>query len=96
MSRIRASLQWRQCSYLALSRLAGPHYGTKRQLRACLATTVPFRSPIQMAPFLPFQSGEEVVFTAETVAQQNGTIVAKQALKFMGTAAAREPATISP
>ena len=43
-----------------------------------------------MAPFLPFQSGEEVVFTAETVAQQNGTVVAKQALKFMGTAAARE------
>jgi len=34
-----------------------------------------------MTLFLPFQNGE-VIFTAETVAQRNGTIVAKQALKF--------------
>ena len=48
--------------------------------RACLATTVLFRSPIQMTFFLPFQSGEKVIFTAETVAQRNGIVIAKQAL----------------
>jgi len=46
-------------------------------LRACLATTVPFRSPIQMTPFLPFQNGEKVIFTAETIVQRNGSVVAK-------------------
>jgi len=54
--------------------------GAYEPLRACLVTTVPFRSPIQMALFLPFQNGEKVVFTAETVVQRNGTVVAKQAL----------------
>ena len=43
-------------------------------------TTVPFRSPIQMTLFLPFQNGENAIFTAETFAQQNGPIFAKQAL----------------
>ena len=41
--------------------------------------TVPFRSPIQIALFLPFRNGEKAIFTAETVAQRNGPIVAKQA-----------------
>jgi len=49
-------------------------------LRACLAATVPFRSPTQMALFLLFQNGE-VIFTAKTAAQWNGTGVAKQALR---------------
>jgi len=34
-----------------------------------------------MSLFLPFQNGEKVIFTAETVAQQNGTVESKQALK---------------
>ena len=37
-------------------------------------TTVQFRSPIQMAFFLPFQNGENGIFTAETVAQRKGPI----------------------
>ena len=31
-------------------------------IRACLDTTVPFRSPIQMPLFLPFQKGKERSF----------------------------------
>jgi len=46
----------------------------KSFLRACLDTTVQFRSPIQMAFFLPFQNGENGIFTAETVAQRKGPI----------------------
>ena len=56
---------------------------TSTTSRACLATTVPFRSPIQMSLFLPFQNGEKVIFTAETVAQWNGTVAAKQALRCL-------------
>jgi len=37
-----------------------------------------------MTLFLPFQNGEKVIFTAETVAQRNGTVVAKQALRWSG------------
>ena len=48
--------------------------------RVCLDAMVPFRSLIQIALFLPFQGGEKVIFTAETVAQRNGPIFAKQAL----------------
>jgi len=33
-----------------------------------------------MTLFLPFQNGERVTFTAETVAQRNGTVAAKEAL----------------
>ena len=44
-----------------------------------MATTVPFRSPIQIALFLPFQN-RDVIFTTETVAQPNGTVIAKQTL----------------
>ena len=40
-----------------------------------------FRFPIQMALFLPFQNGEKVIFTVETVAERNGPISAKQALR---------------
>ena len=36
-------------------------------------TTVPFRSPIQMALSLPFQNGENATSTVETVAQRNGS-----------------------
>lgn len=42
--------------------------------------SVPPPHIIQMAPFLPFQSQEKVIFTAGTAAQRNGTVVAKQAL----------------
>ena len=51
--------------------------------RACLDTTVPFSFLIQMALFLPFQNGEKIIFTAETVAQPNGLIFAKQALSVV-------------
>ena len=50
------------------------------RVRACLDATVPFRSPIQIDLFLPFQNGRKPIFTAETVAQRNGPIFAKQAL----------------
>jgi len=55
--------------------------GSDLRPRACLAATVPFRSPIQMTLSLPFQNGEKVIFTAETVAQRNGTVAAKQVLR---------------
>ena len=51
-------------------------------LRACLDATVPFRSPIQIALFLPFRNGEKPIFTAETVAERNGPIFGKQALSL--------------
>ena len=53
-------------------------------LSACLDTTIPFRSPIQMALFLPFQNGKNSLFTVETVAERNGLIIAKQALSVLG------------
>ena len=34
-----------------------------------------------MALFLPFQNGEKVIFTAETVAQRKGHIFAKQGFR---------------
>ena len=37
-------------------------------LRACLDATLPFRSLIQIVPFLPFQNGGKAIFTAETFA----------------------------
>ena len=42
--------------------------------RACSVGTVPFRSPIQMARFLPFQNGKNTLFTMETVAERNETV----------------------
>ena len=36
--------------------------------RACLDATHPFRSPAQAALFLPSQTGEKVIFAAETAA----------------------------
>ena len=51
-------------------------------LGACLDETVPFRSPIQVAIFLPFQNRENALFIVETVAERNCPIFAKQALKF--------------
>ena len=57
-----------------------PRVGIGEHLRACLAATLPFRSPIQMILSLPFQNGEKVIFTAEMVAQRNGTVAVKQAL----------------
>jgi len=59
---------------------SGPTGAGETFIRACLATTAPFSSPIQMTLFLRIQSGEKVTFTAETVVQRNGTVVAKQAL----------------
>ena len=35
-----------------------------------------------MVLFLPFQNGEKIIFTAETVALRNGTVVTKQALNL--------------
>jgi len=52
-----------------------------RHVKACLAAGVSFRSSIQMTLFVPFQNGEKVIFTAEAVAQRNGTVVTKQALR---------------
>jgi len=49
-------------------------------LRACSDATVPFRSPIGIALFLPFQNGEKAIFTAERIAQRNGLVFDKQAL----------------
>ena len=49
-------------------------------LRACSVGTVPFRSPIQMDRFLPFQNGKNPLFTVETVAERNGTVPTEQAL----------------
>ena len=58
----------------------GVNFVAKRLLRACLDATVPFRSPIQISLFLPFQNGKNALFTVETVAERNGPIFAKQAL----------------
>lgn len=52
---------------------------TEEGLWACLETAVPFRFLIETALFILFQNGE-VIFTAETVTQQNGPIFAKQGL----------------
>ena len=49
-------------------------------VRARLDTIVPFCSSIQIALVLLFQNGEKAIFTAETVAQWNCPIFAKQAL----------------
>jgi len=65
--------------FLLVQLLAHAH-DTHDTLRDCLATTAPLRSPIQMTLFLPFQNGEKIIFTAETITQRNGTVVAKQAL----------------
>ena len=54
-------------------------------LRACSVGTVPFRSPIQMVRFLPFQNGKNPLFTMETVAERNGTVPNEQALKAIYT-----------
>ena len=51
-------------------------------LRACLDATVPFRSPIQIVRFLPFQNGGKAIFTAEMVAQHNGPILPNRPLSF--------------
>jgi len=50
--------------------------------RACSVGTVPFRSLIQMARFLPFQNGKNPLFTVETVAERNGTVPTEQALNW--------------
>jgi len=50
-------------------------------VRACSVGTVPFRSPIQMVRFLPFQNGKNPLFTMETVAERNGTVPTEQALR---------------
>jgi len=50
-------------------------------IRACLDAMVPLRSPIQIILFLPFQNERKPIFTAETVAQRNSPIFAKQALR---------------
>ena len=44
-------------------------------LRACLDTTAPFLSPIQIVFSLPLQNGEKGIFTAATVTQRNGPIL---------------------
>ena len=51
-------------------------------VRPCLDATVPFYSLIQIILFLPFQNGGKAIFTAETVAQPNSPIFAKQALSI--------------
>ena len=38
-----------------------------------------------MALFLPFQNGKNSLFTVETVAERNGPIFAKQALRVKAT-----------
>ena len=40
-----------------------------------------FRFPLKMTLFLPFQNRENVLFTAETVAQRRGPMFAKQAVE---------------
>ena len=52
-------------------------------LSTCLDTKVPFRPPIQIARFLPFQKGKNALFTVETVVERNGTVASKQALKLI-------------
>jgi len=58
-----------------------PPYVIARVLRACLDATVPFRSPIQTARFLPCQDEKNALFTVETVAERDGTVASKQAIK---------------
>jgi len=57
---------------------------TKR-LGACSVGTVPFRSPMQVVRFLPFQNGKNPLFTMETVAERNGTVPTEQALIYLST-----------
>jgi len=49
-------------------------------IRPCSVVTGPFRCPILEYKW-PFQNGEKVISTAETVAQRNGTIATEQGLK---------------
>ena len=55
-----------------------------KKLRACLDTTVPFCSPIQMTLFLPFQNRKNPLFIVEMVAERNSPAFAKQALNDWG------------
>ena len=47
-------------------------------------TTAQSRSPIQMALFLPFQSGKNALFTVETAAELNGPMFATRLLVTVG------------
>lgn len=64
-------LHWYKCKipYLQYRYLVNGTFGS--------VTTVPFRPAIQITLFLPFQTGEKAIFTAETVA---GSLFTKQAL----------------
>ena len=52
-----------------------------KRVRACLDATVPFHSLIQMVLFLLFQNRKNALFTVEMVAERNGPVFAKQALR---------------
>ena len=49
--------------------------------RVCLDTMAPFRSPIRIALFFPFQTREKGLFVVETAAEMRGPIFVKQALR---------------
>jgi len=59
--------------------LKAPSSPEKLTLGTYLGTTGSFHSGIQTTVSLPFQPGEKAISTAETVAKQNGPLLARQA-----------------